>query len=162
MQTYGSVNRAVKIDDSATDFHTNLIVEYNHGTAMQALEPLLPCTHPSSVGPEVTFLVRALASIYTQKVSSDVTQTYLDKLKGIAKLSGKDFEEVLKEVMSQIEESIEVLNSVSKLLPPNTHWKLRRLQNPASMTLHHSCWLMLPLPLDLTSLMSIREQLLPP
>lgn len=55
LQTYGSINRTVKIDDSLTEFHTNLIVEYNHGTAMQTLEPLLPHTHPSSVSPDVTF-----------------------------------------------------------------------------------------------------------
>lgn len=96
LKTYGSVNRTEKIDDPATEFHTNLIVEYNHGTAMQALEPLLPHTHPSPGSPDITYHVRALASVYTLKVGSDVTQTYLDKLKGIAKLSGKDFEEVLK------------------------------------------------------------------
>lgn len=107
LKTYGSINRTEKIDDPTAEFHTNLIVEYNYGIAVQALESLLPHTHPSSGSPDVTYHVRALASVYTQKVSSDVTQTYLDKLKGIAKLTGKDFEEVLKEVMSQIEESIE-------------------------------------------------------
>lgn len=107
LKGFGSFNRTVKIDDPTTEFHTNLIIEYNYGTAVQDLESLLPYTHSLKSNPEITYHVRALASVYTQKVGSDVTQTYLDKLKGIAKLSGKDYEEVLKEVMSQIEDSIE-------------------------------------------------------
>ena len=101
LKRYGSINRTLSIDDPTTEFHTDLI-EYSHGTAVQALEPLLPYTHSFPDDPYVIYHVRALASVYTQKVGSNVTQTYLDKLKGIAKLSGKEFEEVLKEVMSQI------------------------------------------------------------
>lgn len=74
----GSINRRLKTE-KIEEFHTNLI-EYNHGTAVQALEPLLPGTHPSSSSPDITYRVRALVSVCTQKISSDVTQTYLDKL----------------------------------------------------------------------------------
>ena len=149
LQTYGSINRAVKIDDSTTEFHTNLIVEYNHGTAMQALEPLLPRTHPSSVSPDVTFHVRALASVYTQKVSSDVTQTYLDKLKGIAKLSGKDFEEVLKEVMSQIEESIDGAESSEQVTSPLHSLEAEKTAEPSQLDVTSPLLVGAPPPIDL-------------
>lgn len=76
LKRYGSFKRTVKIDDPTTEFHTNLIVEYNHGTAVQALEPLLPYTHSLTGSPDITYRVRALASVYTQKVGSDVIQAY--------------------------------------------------------------------------------------
>ena len=71
----------------------------------------MPYTHPLPDSPDVTYHVRALASIYTQKVGSNITQTYLNKHKGITKLSGKDFEEMIKEIMYQIEESIKSAGS---------------------------------------------------
>lgn len=107
LKQYGSINRTLKIDDPSSEFHLNLIVEYNYGTAMQALESFLPYTQPLPDDPDVTFQVRALAGLYTKKSGSSVTQSYLGKLREIAKLSGRNFEEVLKEVMSQIEDSIE-------------------------------------------------------
>lgn len=156
LKTYGLIDRAEKIDDPTTGFHTNLIVEYNHGTAVQMLEPVLPLTHPSSVSPDVTFHVQALASVYTQKGRQGYD---LEKLKGIRKLSGKDFEEVLKEVMSQIEESIDGAESSEHVTSPQHSLGAEKAAEPSQ---HHGCWLVLPLPLILVFPILIRNQLLSP
>lgn len=105
--TYGSVNRILTIDDTNSEFYNHLIVEYSHGTALEVLDDVLPYTYSRKNNPNITYHIQALAAVYTQNVGNSITENYLDKLKGIAKLSGKDFEEVLRVVMSKIEESIE-------------------------------------------------------
>lgn len=51
--------------------------------------------------------VQTLASVYSTKVGSAVTKAYLNEIKKLAKLSGRGFEEVLKDMMSEICETIE-------------------------------------------------------
>lgn len=106
LKTHGTINRVVPVDDSTSEFHNNLIVEYTYGTALPTLEPHLPYTRPLLNNPDVTYCVSALASVYTQKVGNSATQSYLAELKGLAKLSGKDFEQVLTEMLSKITESV--------------------------------------------------------
>lgn len=101
------ISRTLKIDDPTSEFHLTLIVEYNYGTAMQALEPFLPYHQQLADDPNVTFYVRALAGLYTKAVGGTVTRSYLDEMRQLAKLSGKTFEEVFKEMMSEIGDSIE-------------------------------------------------------
>lgn len=103
---YGSISRALTIDDQVSEFNKDQIVEYNSGVAVQALGPLLPYVHPSAANPNVVLSVHALTNVYSQRVGGSVTDTYLSELWGIAKLSGKDFEEVLREVMTKIEKSV--------------------------------------------------------
>lgn len=105
---YGSINRTLIVEDPTSELHSNLIVEYTYGTAMQSLEPMLPHTQTLSGESSSGYCVRALANIFCQKVGGSVTQTYLGELKRVAKLSGKDFEEMLKEALAQIGESMEV------------------------------------------------------
>lgn len=108
LKQYGSISRVLTIDDQVSEFNKDQIVEYNSGVAVQTLGPLLPYVHPSAANPDVVFSVHALTDVYSQRVGGSVTDTYLSELRGIAKLSGKDFEEVLREVMTKIEKSVGV------------------------------------------------------
>ncbi|XP_052441706.1 adenylate cyclase type 1-like [Carassius gibelio] len=57
---------------------------------------------------DVTYHIRALASVYTPVASKTATQTYLSELKDIAKHTGKDFTAVLREELSIISESVDL------------------------------------------------------
>lgn len=117
LKKHGSINRTLKVDDPSSEFHLSMIIEYTYGTSLQSLGPLLPYHHPTD-DPNVTFHVRALAGLYTKQVGSTATLSYLEELREIAKRSGKNFEEVLKEVMSQIEDSIEDVKPSQRHTPP--------------------------------------------
>ncbi|KAL3972569.1 DnaJ-like proiein [Sarotherodon galilaeus] len=108
LKQYGSISRVLTIDDQVSEFNKDHILEYNSGVAVQTLGPLLPYVHPSAANPDVVFSVHALTDVYSQRVGGSVTDTYLSELRGIAKLSGKEFEDVLREVMTKIEKSVGV------------------------------------------------------
>lgn len=42
LQTNRSVNRVLHIDEPCSEFHSNAIVEFTYGTAMETLTPLQP------------------------------------------------------------------------------------------------------------------------
>lgn len=106
LKKYGSM-RLVPVTDINSEFYKNLIIEYQDGIAIEALAPLLPYTHELKDNPDVKYYVQALASVYTTKIGCSVTKAYLDEIKKLAKLSGRGFEEVLKDMMSEISETIE-------------------------------------------------------
>lgn len=58
--------------------------------------------------------VKTLSSVYTTMVGSNVTKTFLAELKGLVKLSGNNYDEVLREMMS--DEMIGADVEASKLL----------------------------------------------
>lgn len=95
-----------------SEFHQNLIVEYSSGTALAALEPLLPSIYITE-DEDNKYHLRYLASIYIENVRNRKTQLYLADLKLLAKVTGKHYTEVLKDMMSQISESIAELEPAS-------------------------------------------------
>uniref|UniRef100_A0A3Q3AL30 CCHC-type domain-containing protein n=1 Tax=Kryptolebias marmoratus TaxID=37003 RepID=A0A3Q3AL30_KRYMA len=103
LKRFGSISRVIKVDDMESEFFQSIIFEYNTGVAVNALEPL-PCNHVSDSG--VSYRIQSLASVYTQCVGNDTTKSYLTDIKYLAKMSGRDFADVLKDMMSQIAESI--------------------------------------------------------
>lgn len=103
LKQYGSISRVLKVDDSKSEFFSSVVVEYNSGTAVDAHEPL-PYNHISNSG--VNYRIQSLASVYTRCVGNDTTKSYLTELKNLAKMSGRGFADVLKDMMSQIAESI--------------------------------------------------------
>ncbi|KAL7831449.1 hypothetical protein SRHO_G00309520 [Serrasalmus rhombeus] len=94
---------------------------------MQILEPMLPHTQTLSDESNSRYCVSALANVYCQKVGGSVTQTYLGELKRVAKLSGKDFEEMLKEALAQIGESVEASELADQKLSPEQSKEYRQL-----------------------------------
>lgn len=105
LQRFGSISRNLIIDDPGSEFHKNTLVEYAHNSAIQSLCPLLPLTLGSLSDPDVTFRVRALATVYTQTASSSATEGYVEELKAIAKGSGRPFQEVLQEELERLIET---------------------------------------------------------
>lgn len=117
LKKYGSIQRTVLVDDESSEFHKNLIVEYSSGLAVEGLEPLLPYRHILKSDPNVVYNVRTLSSVYTSKLGSSATRTYLTELKELAKLSGKEYEAVLREMMMQISSDVESMQPTEGLSP---------------------------------------------
>lgn len=117
LKKYGAIQRTILVDDESSEFYKNLIVEYSSGAAVEALQPLLPYRHTLKGNPDVVYNVKTLSSVYTSKLGSRVTKTYLTELKGLAKLSGRDYEAVLKEMMMQISSDVESTESADEPSP---------------------------------------------
>lgn len=107
LKQYGSINRVIPVEHSSSEFYPSLVVEYNLGHAVEALVPELPYAHGGGDG--FTYEIQTLSSVYSQTIVSNTTRTCITELKDAAKLSGKDFTEVLKDMMSQISQSIATL-----------------------------------------------------
>lgn len=103
LNKYGQITRTLKIDDPQSPYHKNAIVEYESGAALVALEPLLPYTFESPN--EVTYKIRALSTEYISVVTNSATHSLFSELRKIAKLSGKSFEAVLHEHLSECTQS---------------------------------------------------------
>ncbi|RXN37019.1 zinc finger CCHC domain-containing 12-like protein [Labeo rohita] len=107
LKQYGKIDRVLLVDDSQSEFFQNLIVEYSSGSA-------IPYTCTARGDSTVLYEVKTLSSAYATKVGSNVTKTYLAELKQLAKLSGKGYSEVLKEMMSQIGEDVEAMQHMTE------------------------------------------------
>lgn len=75
-----SINRTGVVNEPRSEFHQNLIVECSSGTALAALEPLLPYIYITE-DEDNKYRLRYLASIYTENVGNRKTQLYLADLK---------------------------------------------------------------------------------
>eukprot|EP00064_Thunnus_orientalis_P023816 superscaffoldBa00009410_g24077 len=73
------------------ELYQNLIVEYSSGSALEGLEPHLSRTYTVHSNPPIAYEVKTLSGVYTTKIGSNVTKTYLAELKELAKQSGKDY-----------------------------------------------------------------------
>ncbi|CAG5866853.1 unnamed protein product [Menidia menidia] len=104
LNRYGKIMRTFKIDDPQSSYHQNAIVEYESGTSLTALEPLLPYVLESSE--KVSYRIRALSSEYVSDVRDRATHRLFCELQEIAKLGGKSFEAVLHEHLSKCSQSV--------------------------------------------------------
>lgn len=91
LKKYGGIQRPVLIDDESSEFHKNLIVESSSGIAVESFEPLLSYRHTLKGDPNVVYNVQNLSSVYASKLGSSATKTFLAEMKGLAKLSGKEY-----------------------------------------------------------------------
>ncbi len=108
LKQYGSISKLEVVKEPKSEFNQNLIVEYNLSTAVSTLEPKLPYAFVSDQ--KTRYIVRSLFSIYAEQVGTKKTESYLSDLKRLAKLTGKDSVEVLRDMMSQTGESIAELD----------------------------------------------------
>lgn len=133
LKKYGKIERLLLVDDSLSEFYQNLIVEYSSGSTLEDLEPYLPYTCTAQDDSTVVYEVKTLSSLYTTKVGSSVTKTYLAELKRLAELSGKEYTEVLQEMMTHIGENVENIQSISEN-PSPTHVETTVLYSPYRKT----------------------------
>lgn len=103
---YGCINRIVRIDSPGSPHHKNVIVEYESGSAVKILEPQLPFIFENPHQADIQYEIKALSSIYVETVTTSATKGYMEKLKSIAKLSGRRFEDLLQEELSKCREPI--------------------------------------------------------
>lgn len=104
LERYGTVNRTITIDRPESQYHKMRIVEFESGSALTLLSGKLPFTYTTNTGK--TCLIKSISQVYTTEIGTSKTKTYLADLQNVAKLSGKDFVEVLQEMMAQISGSI--------------------------------------------------------
>ena len=101
---FGSVERVIDVPSITGKDRTTIIVEFKTGEPIQQLQNELPCKTPSR-RPDVIYDTQLLSEWYTANRSSSLTDSYLADLKGVAKLSGTDFEKVLLEELAKIQKS---------------------------------------------------------
>lgn len=106
LKRYGSF-QIVPIESTKPEVEKKTFVEYTTGASVQALSPLLPYRFSPKTRPDITYLVEALSSVYSPVVSKTATQTYLTELRDIAKLTGKDFTDVLREELYSITKAVD-------------------------------------------------------
>lgn len=106
LKKYGYIERVLRISDISSEFYQNLIVEFSSGQTLESLEQLLP--HELAVQGDL-YEVKALGSVYT----ANIAKTYLAELRDLAKLSGREYGEVLREMMSQMSGDIETMQPMA-------------------------------------------------
>ena len=106
LNKYGRIARTVRVDNPQSPYHKNAIIEYESGSAINTLKPVLPYSYESTS--HVTYQIRALSSEYVPIVTGSATQCFLTELHKIAKLSGRSFGEILQEQLSQCSKSVPV------------------------------------------------------
>ena len=104
LTSFGSVHRIFRID--TLDYPNHCIVEFTHGTAMQALAPLLPLTYTSPTKPEVTYKVVSLDRVYSPLACNSAAKAYMEELQQIAKLSAKPFEVLFMEQLVKLSSQV--------------------------------------------------------
>lgn len=102
LKQYGKISCIICIDDVRSEFNGQAIFEFESG----ALEPMLPLHRASSSNPSITYHVKTLASVYSSKVGTETTHSFLSELKNIAKMSGKPFENILQEELARITKTL--------------------------------------------------------
>ena len=97
LKQYGPIARVIK-----SRSRDHVIVEFGSAAALKALEGVLPLDRPTDINTDIVHHVEALASVYSCERGTGITQTFLSELKDMANLSGKSFEQVLRDELSRI------------------------------------------------------------
>ena len=96
LKQYGAIERQIKCPDAPE----NLIIEFKFGVAVESLK--LPLHRTSEADPNIVHHVDALASAYTSDKGTILTDKFLSDLKNMAKISGKSFEQILRDGLARI------------------------------------------------------------
>ncbi|KAL7370572.1 hypothetical protein ABVT39_004296 [Epinephelus coioides] len=114
LSQYGNPSQVVSITESGCIFDAMIIVEFDSGNALVELRKILPYTYVCH-SEKVTYDISELSAVCSEFEGKLKTQTYLSDLKNLAKLTGQDYAEVLKEVMSLMGQSIHELSDSSEV-----------------------------------------------
>lgn len=106
LKQFRSVARLVEVPSA--DKKANIIVEFQHEATVKELEKwYLPLDRACTANPQVIHRIQSLVSAYSCEVSASATVSYLTELKELAKLSNRSFEDILREELARIVESVE-------------------------------------------------------
>lgn len=106
LKQYGSIQTMVPVDPPCPEKGKQSFLEYASSAPVQALSSLLPYRFSPKNKPDILYLVEALSSVYSPVVSKTATQTYLTELRDIARLTGKDFADLLRDELSSISQVV--------------------------------------------------------
>lgn len=130
LKQYGSISNSDFISEPKSDFDGALVVEFTTGEAIETLRPILP--HTLTVAKD-TLCISELSAVSTEYFAKTKTQSYLSELRDLTKLTGVDYTEVLKSMMTQIGLSVTALqpNPCVKLSPAHTESAVPRVEPPS-------------------------------
>lgn len=141
LEEHGTIVRSIKIDDPESEFHNDLVIEFDSGCALQSLEPMLPHTYQLTSDANVTCTIRSLASVYTQQLGGTATRTYLKGLREIATLSGVNFEAMLSQMLTEVSAAVLLTSTSSRAIDENpvNPFDKEPLECQASKGIDHPC-----------------------
>ncbi|XP_044028045.1 uncharacterized protein LOC122864555 [Siniperca chuatsi] len=116
LEQHGEISRKVTINETKSEFFGRVVVEFMSGSALVKVSPL-PYTFTSETGNKLC--IESLSDIYASRLCGSKTQSYLSELKSVAKLSGKQYAEVLQDMMAQINQSIAEFHCPEAAEPAN-------------------------------------------
>ena len=105
LKQFGSVARLVDVPSAGKE--VKVIVEFQHEATVKELEKqCLPLHRACTANPQVVHHVQSLGSVYSSEVSASATVAYLTERKDLAQRSSKSFEDILREELARIGESV--------------------------------------------------------
>lgn len=110
LSKYGPISKTHVIDEPDSAFNQKLIVEFSSGFAIAALCDMLPYTYFSE-DKTTTYKISEPSTLCAAQVEKTMTNTYLRELQTVAKCIGKNYAEVLRDVMSLLGHSVAELGS---------------------------------------------------
>lgn len=105
LKKYGPIEKVIPVDDPFSTEYKNLVVEFKDGSAIAALEPLLPLVH-NMEDEGVVYQISSLANEYAATVGGIHTEQYLKQISDIATSSGRSFETLLKDMLSHMSKEL--------------------------------------------------------
>lgn len=105
LSQYGTTSKVEVITEADCIFYDSIIVEFESGSALVALQKILPYKYVCE-NDKVTYDISELSTACSEIEGKSKTQKYVSELKNLAKLTGQDYAEVLKGVMSLLGQSI--------------------------------------------------------
>lgn len=104
LSQYGTTANVVAITESG-DFQDMIVVEFESGKALVELHKLLPYTFICATE-KVTYDILELSAVCAEVYGELKTRKYMGELKELAKLTGQDYIEVRKGLMSLLGQSV--------------------------------------------------------
>lgn len=111
MKEYGEISKAEVIKEPGV-FENTMVVEFCSGNALVELRKVLLRKY-SCESDRVVYEIQELSPMCSELFGESKTHKYLTELKELAKLTGQDYTQVLKNVMCQLGQSIAALSPVS-------------------------------------------------
>lgn len=133
LESFGDIGQHLMIEDANSDLTDRFVVEFESGSAL-ALLPNLPYTHVSEDGNK--FFIENLSEVYAAKGCASKTENFMKDVKNIAKLAGKEYGEILQEMMSHINKSITELSRPAPATIPagqksTSHVEIKQSESPS-------------------------------
>lgn len=137
LEEHGPFSRVIHVSSIDPDLQNTVIVEFESGLTVEKLGQL-PLYRPSPDDPHTVHCIEQLSSVYSRYVGSSLTQTYLDSLRDIAKLSGLDLQSLLSDELTRLQGSVRSEALSSSPSNANESAGISTMQSPAVTSCHRA------------------------